>query len=61
MYYHRLGENQEQDVMVVEFPDQPKFRMYVCVYIDEIANQITNCMYPSTVAVESATAANIWC
>lgn len=27
MYYHRVGESQDQDVMVVEFPDQPKFRI----------------------------------
>lgn len=26
VYYHRIGEKQEQDVLVAEFPDEPKWR-----------------------------------
>lgn len=29
LYYHRLGTQQSEDILVVDFPDEPKLRMYV--------------------------------
>lgn len=29
LYYHRVGENQSEDVLVVEFLDKPTYRMYI--------------------------------
>jgi prolyl oligopeptidase len=33
LYYHRLGEDQSKDVLVAEFPDHPKWMMYVILII----------------------------
>lgn len=27
LYYHRVGERQEKDVLVAEFPENPSWRM----------------------------------
>lgn len=27
IYYHRIGESQEKDILVAEFPDQPDWRV----------------------------------
>lgn len=29
LYYHRVGESQDKDVLVAEFPENPSWRMLV--------------------------------
>lgn len=31
MYYHRVGESQDKDVLVIEFPENPSWRMSAVV------------------------------